>query len=129
MIQEAKNSADGFERQRLEIDREEKQFHLDEEVKLIADCYIEIKVYENILNQLPGFTRADFENGEAIYWEKKLLADMKREVISGGGVKTDTMQSLEQIGIKVGRNENGEIAYIKEEKNGNFLCFNPTDND
>lgn len=126
-IREKLKMAEGFEAKRLEIDMEEKQFLLDEEVKLIEDCYIEIKAYENILNQLPDFTREQFENAEGVYWEKKLLADMKREVLSLGYVTKDTMQSLEQIGIKVGKNEKGEIAYIKEEHDDNFLCFNPSD--
>lgn len=100
--------------QRLWIDLEEKQFNLDEEIKLIEDCIIEIKTFENILNQLPDFTREEFEKAEGVYWEKRLLADMRKEVVSVGFVAKDTMQSLEQIGIKIGRNEKGEIAYIKE---------------
>lgn len=112
-IDEKLQKAEGFEKQRLDIDREEKQFHLDEEIKLIEDCCIEIKVYENILNQLPDFTREEFEKGEAIYWEKRLLADMKREVLSLGCVAKDTIESLEKIGIEVGRNVRGEIAFQK----------------
>lgn len=121
--------AEGFEKKRIAIDIEEKKFYLNEEVKLIEDCYIEIRVYENILSQLPDFSREDFEKAESIYWEKKLLADMQKEVSSLGYVQKDTMQSLEQIGIKVGKNEQGQIVYLKEGKNDNFLCFNPSNTD
>ena len=122
-------TAECFEKERLVIDIEEKQFHLGEEIKLIEDCYIEIKTYENMLSQLPDFTREDFEKAEGIYWEKKLLSDMQKEVLSFGYVQKDTMQSLEQIGIKVGKNEQGQIVYFKEAKNDNFLCFNPSNID
>lgn len=126
-IEEKLRDAVSFEKRRLEIDKEEKQFSLDEEVKLIEDCYIEIKAYENTLNQLPDITREEFEKAEGVYWEKKLLNDARQEVTALGYVAKDTIQSLEQIGILVGKNEQGAIAFQKTEvKNDNFLCFNPT---
>ena len=120
-----------FEQRRLEIDVEEKQFNLDEEIKLIEDCIVEIKTYENILNQLPDFSRTDFEKAEGVYWEKKLLNDARLQIMSLGYIAQDTQQSLKQIGINVERSEQGQIVFQKvgEVKNDNFLCFNPTDTD
>ena len=123
-------TATDFEKRRLEIDVEEKQFNLAEEIKLIEDCIVEIKTYENILNQLPDFSRTDFEKAEGVYWERKLLNDAKQEILSLGHVAKDTMQSLEQIGILVGKNEQGVIAFQKMEvKNDNFLCFDSSNQD
>jgi hypothetical protein len=110
------DKAEGFERRRLEVDREEKIFNLTEEIKLIEDCYIECRTYENILDGLPEFTREQFENAEGEYWEKKLLNDMRREALSDGRVEKGTMEALEKIGITVGRNEAGQIAYVKDAK-------------
>ena len=110
-IDEKIGTADGFERRRLEIDREEKIFDLDGEIKLIEDCYIECRTYVSVLDGLPEFTREEFENAEGVYWERKLLNDARREVLSGGRVGGDTMEALEQIGVMVGKNERGQIAY------------------
>ena len=115
-IEEKLQNTDGFEKRRLEIDRDEKVFNLEQEIKLIEDCYIECKTYENILDQLPEFTREQFEDAEKFYWEKRLLADMRREVLSDGRVSKDTMEALEQIGIVTGKDQNGQIAYSKEQK-------------
>ena len=115
-IEEKLKDAEGFEKRRLEIDRDEKTFNLNEEIKFIEDCYIECRTYENILDGLPEFTREQFENAEGEYWEKKLLNDMRREALSDGRVDKGTMEALEKLGIAVGRNENGQIAYVKDAK-------------
>ena len=124
-------TATDFEKRRLEIDVEEKQFNLDEEIKLIEDCIVEIKTYENILNQLPDFSRTDFEKAEGVYWEKKLLNDARLQIMSLGYIAQDTQQSLKQIGINVERSEQGQIVFQKvgEVKNDNFLCFNSSNQD
>ena len=110
-IDERLKTAVGFERRRLEIDREEKIFNLDGEIKLIEDCYIECQTYVRILDELPEFTRDQFENAEGVYWERKLLNDARHEVLSGARVSSDTIAALEQIGVVVGRNERGQVAY------------------
>jgi len=113
-INEKLKMVNGFERQRLEIDWDEKNFNLDGEIKLIEDAYIECQTYISILDGLPEFTREQFEHAEEVYWERKLLNDARHEVSSSGRVSQDTMKALEQIRIVVGRNEQGQIAYSKD---------------
>ena len=108
-----------FETQRLRVDLEEKQFLLDNEIKLIKDCLIEIAVYRQILKTLPKFNREDFEKAEPKYWKNRLISDAEREVVGTGTVGPGTLKSLEQVGIVVGRNEKGQIAY--QETNENLL--------
>ena len=108
-----------FETQRLRVDLEEKQFLLDNEIKLIKDCLIEIVVYRQILKTLPKFNREDFEKAEPKYWKNRLISDAEREVVGTGTVGPGTLKSLEQVGVVMGRNEKGQIAY--QETNENLL--------
>lgn len=108
------HKANPFDKQRHEIDIEEKEYQLDNELKLIEDAFIEVETYRQILKTLPMFTREEFEKGEGEYWKRRLLGDMQNEVLSTGSVKHDTIKSLGQIGISVGRNEKGQIAYIEK---------------
>lgn len=101
-----------FDKQRHEIDIEEKEYQLDNELKLIEDAFIEVETYKQILKTLPVFTREEFERNEEEYWKRRLLGDMKNEVLSTGSTASDTIKSLGQIGISVGRNEKGQIVYI-----------------
>lgn len=110
-IEDKLKTAEGFEKRRLKVDKEEKTYKLEQEIKLIEDCCIECGAYAKILEQLPEFTRAQFEDAEGTYWQRKLLNDLRREVLSIGHIGKDTLESLEQIGIAVGRNEQGRIAY------------------
>lgn len=116
-INERIETAEGFEKQRLEIDLEEKQYYLTAEIKLIADCAIEIAAYEQILKTLPQFTREEFEQNEQKYWEKRLLENARREMIATNSITTQTIESLEQIGFIIGRNEKGQITYNRRENN------------
>lgn len=126
-LKEKINLAKGYEKQRLEIDLEEKQFHLDIEIKLIEDCLIEIKTYKQILENLPEFTREEFEQAEQEYWEKRLLGDARREFIAHRTVTPQTIESLENIGMVVGKNEKGQITYTKasqsKEVKNDILCI------
>ena len=115
-----------YETKRLQVDLEEKKYYLEIEAKLIEDCLIEVAVYKKILSGLPEYSREEFEQGEQEYWEKRLLNDAQREVISIGGITTQTVKSLKDIGINIGRNEKGQIAYTKGEKNNDFLRLNQT---
>ena len=115
-----------YETKRLQVDLEEKKYYLEIEAKLIEDCLIEVAVYKKILSGLPEYSREEFEASEPEYWGKRLLNDAQREVTSMGYVTVQTIQSLENIGIKVGRNEKGQIAYTKGEKNNDFLRLNQT---
>ena len=41
---------------------------------------------------------------------------MRHEVLSTGYVGKDTIEALEKINITIGKNEKGQIAYVKNEK-------------
>ena len=110
-IDEKLLTAEGYDKRRLLIDRQEKEYNMNTEMKLIEDCYYEVKTYESILETLPAFTREEFEQGEERYWQSRLLNNLKQDVLAGGKVDTGTLAALEQTGINVGRNEQGQIAY------------------
>lgn len=116
-IKEKLKTSKGFETERLKIDLEEQEFNLDFESKLIEDCIFEIKVYEKIINQLPVFTREEFEQAEYGYWKKRLISDAKREIIGTGGLSNGTIKSLEGIGLQVGRNNENKLILIESNKN------------
>lgn len=134
-VQEKLKAAEGFEKQRLGIDLEEKQYWLGVEIKLIEDCMIEIAAYRQLLESLPEFTREEFEQAEQAYWEKRLLGDAKREMLSMGTVRPETIQSLEDIGMTIGKNDKGQITYTKQTENkgkikgekDDLLYFNKAD--
>lgn len=115
--------AEGFAAQRLKIDLAEIEYAIETEIKLIEDCVIEIAAYEKILADLPTFTRGEFEKAEQVYWEKKLIGDARREYISCGSVAPQTIQSLENIGIFINKDEKGRILYDKRD----ILCIHKTD--
>ena len=114
-------TAGQFEKERFDIDIEEKTYCLENEIKLIEDCLIEIEIFKRELDTLPKFTREQFEIAEYGYWKQRLLGDAQREVISMGTVGVGTIASLENIGIKVGRNEQGQVAYEEVAKHDNLL--------
>ncbi len=115
-IHEKLKTSAKYEKKRLEIDLMEKEYNMKEEVKLIEDCYYEIKTYEAILETLPSFTREEFEAGEERYWKGRLMNNLKIDLLSGGRIETGTIAALEQTGIAVGRNEQGQLAYVDNNK-------------
>lgn len=131
-IEEELKTADGFKRKRLEIDLREKQFQIENEKKLIEDAIIEVNTFRYILKSLPEFTREEFERAEPKYWKEKLLADARHEIVSSGYIGKDTINSLEQIGIDVGKNEKGQFVFQdknileKGDKINDILCLNQT---
>jgi hypothetical protein len=110
-IEEKLNSSSGFERRRLEIDLEEKRLQSDNEDKFIEDAIIEVASYSKRLEQLPKFTREEFEAAERGYWKARLLASMDRELVGSGTVAVGTVEALNQLGVSVARTEQGRIAY------------------
>ena len=106
--------ASSFTEKRLEIDLKEKQYNLDEELKLIEDCMIELKTYIAMLDELPEFTREQFESAEYEYWEQRFLNDLSSDVASIGHASKGTIDSLKKIGILVGKNAKGQISYTKQ---------------
>ena len=117
-IKEKLTSATGFEKDKLLIDLEEKEYNLESEIKLIEDAAIELCIYEKLLTDLPKFTREQFELSESEYWKQKLLNDARLEQLSTGTVSVGTLASLEATGLKFGRNEQGALAYKTEGEGG-----------
>ena len=103
-----------FDRRRLEIDFEEKEYGLNTEIKLIEDALIELHTYDVMLSKLPKITREEFENSEQKYWTTRLLESARHEIVSNGTVSVGILESLEQIGLKVGRNDGAQIIYQSE---------------
>jgi len=120
-LEENKLSYSKFKIERLNIDIEEKKYNLECEEKIIKDCLFEAKVYENILKDLPTFTREEFEASEYKYWEKRLVNDAKREIISTGTVGVGTISSLENIGVDITRNKDNKLAISGKESVMNLL--------
>jgi hypothetical protein len=107
----------GYEKERIKIDIEEKEYNLELEKKLIEDAIIELKAHESILAKLPDITREQFEQAEHKYWRERLLNDARREQLSSGSVTVGTLSSLEQTGLKIGRNMQGQISYEEDKEN------------
>lgn len=110
-IEDKKTMSAGFDKDRLEVDLDEQKYHLNIQEKLIEDAIIELKTYSDELDRLPDFTREEFELAEYGYWNKRLLGDAQLEVASSGSVSVGTIESLKKIGINVGKNKHGQIAF------------------
>jgi hypothetical protein len=111
-IDEKLLTATGFEKERLLISKEEAEFYLNDEIKLIEDCIIEIKTYEKIIEDLPEFTREDFESSENIYWKKRLLKQAKFEIQSSNTISFGVIESLNKLGLDVTRNHQGQLTVM-----------------
>ena len=106
-IEEKLKIAEGYVKERLEIDLEEAQYQMEAEIKLIEDAAIEIAAYEKILEKLGDFTREEFEQAERGYWEVRLLKNAQKEISTRGTVDIGTLNALEQIGVKIERGSDG----------------------
>ena len=113
--EEKMKTATSHELERCKVNIEEAQYYLDKEIKLIEDCMIEIKVYEKLLEGLPAYSREDFENGEGEYWKIRLLKNAQREIISNNSISAGVLESLEQIGCNVKRNEEGKFILLEND--------------
>lgn len=107
-INEQLSTAEGYDKERLLINLEEAEYQQEQEIKLIEDCVIEIKIYESILSELPNFSREEFEKSERDYWKKRLVSMAEKELLSTGTVGVGTLDSLEKIGCPVGKQINHE---------------------
>ena len=113
IVKKLETAEEGFAKQRLEIDLEEAEFYLEDEIKLIEDCFIEIEAYKSILDKLPDFTREDFERSESEYWKQRLLLSANREVQSTGVVGIGNIEALEKIGLRFHKTEQGKIMFLE----------------
>jgi hypothetical protein len=109
-IEKKLETAEGFEKRRLEVDLQEKKWQLDSQEKLIEDAVIEVDTYRKILAQTPECTREQFEFAERDYWINRLMLDGQRELLVGGRIDSGTIKSLEQIGLQIQKNEQGQIV-------------------
>lgn len=114
--EEKLKTATGFDKERILVNMEEAQYYLEKEIKLIEDCMIEIKIYEKLLEDLPDYTREDFENSEYEYWKIRLLKDAKREILSNHTISAGVLESLEKIGCTIDRNEEGKFILIENKE-------------
>ena len=112
---DANDREQSFKIRKLEIDLEKADYLLEHEIKLIEDCMIEIKIYEKIIEQLPRYTREDFEKAEELYWTQRLIGDAERERLANGHVSVGTITALEQIGVVMNRDTHGHIIWSKGE--------------
>lgn len=112
-INEKLQTETGFAKERLLIDKEEKEEQLDNELKLIEDAMIELTAMDNMVAMLPKINREQFEANEKKYWRARLLGDARREYTSTGTISVGTITSLEETGLVVGRNETGKIIYTE----------------
>lgn len=116
-IEKKLQNANEFEKMRLEIDKEEAEYYLESEIKLIEDCIIEIKTYEKLLEQFPDFSRNDFEKSEYGYWKKRLIKDAECQINSMGTVSEGTIKALGQIGIKgIQKNDQGNLIIFEDKE-------------
>lgn len=113
-IDEKLLKAEGFDKERLLIDKEEAEYGLNEELKLIHDCEVEIEAYKKVIEALPAYSREDFEKSELAYWKTRLLKQAQLEIKSTGFITYGVLDSLFKIGLQVSKNEKGEFCVLEE---------------
>lgn len=106
-IEDKLKTATGFDKERLEIDRDEKLGGIFYEDKLIEDALVELALYYAFFESLPKFTREQFEKAELPYWKTRLLHEAQLEVKQFGRVEKGTLDSLERIGVETKIGESG----------------------
>jgi flagellar biosynthesis chaperone FliJ len=89
-----------FENRRNKIELERKQWQLSSQVKYIEDAIVELNTYKDCLDELPTFTRDEFENQEKTYWVERFTRDAQLESSATGRVGLGTLKSLDAIGKK-----------------------------
>jgi hypothetical protein len=113
--EEKLQTAEGYEKERIQVDLDEIQYKLDSEIELIEDCVIEAKYYQGVIDSLPKMTREDFEAEEKSYWTNRLLNDARREIATSGRVEKGTLESIEKIGLKLGRDDQNNLIVMEEQ--------------
>ena len=133
-IEEDIKNAEGFKKRRLEINKEEKEWQLEAEVQLINDAMVEVKTYMGILSKLPVLeSRDQFEKGEQVYWELRLIQDARNQIVANEHIDVGTLNSLRQIGIVMAKTKDDKICFvnknqlIEERINNDILSKHKTD--
>ncbi len=112
-LSEKFNISTGYERELIKIEIEKIEYQLEHEKKLIEDALEEVKIYTDLMNDIPSYTREEFEALEEQYWHDRFLNDARCEYISTGTVSVGTIQALGKIGIEVKRRE-GKLCLIDD---------------
>lgn len=106
-----KKEKDKFKRRRFEVSIQEKQWKLDNQIKLINDKGIQIQAWIQEWETLPKCDRKQFELGEPTYWKTRLVNEAINEIKCESRIAIGTYQSIEQMGIKVSRTADGIIHF------------------
>lgn len=72
LTEQVEQAADPYDRELAAIDLEEKQAQRIETQKLVADAQHTVALLQQLLDQFPAYTRAEFEAGEATHFERRL---------------------------------------------------------
>jgi len=105
-------TAQGFEKQRLELDKQQKLENREYTNKLVEDALYELSRLYNTFKNLPKFTRTEFEAGEQKHFEirlKKAVLGIQgaRESLDNMGL--DPLISPQEIQVQLGK-------YIPQDK-------------
>ena len=98
-IEEDLNKAEGFTKELLQIDLEEKKWAMSGAQKLINDALIELNTFNSIRESLPAYSREEFEAEEKEYWKARLVGEAQLSLLSTGHIDLGHMQALKQIGL------------------------------
>lgn len=91
-IEHKLKSAHYFEKERLEIEREEKTSGMAYTQKLLKDALYEVEYLRAILAKLPKLTRAEFEGQEKAYF----IESLSRQATN----LPESVKSLEAMGVQ-----------------------------
>lgn len=83
----------------LAIEREEAEWEIQQEDRLIRDTLHELDVISGALKGLPTYTREAFEAEERDYWEKRLVRHAQRQQLGQGRVDEGVLEALAKIGF------------------------------
>lgn len=112
-LKEKIGSTTGYERQLALIEKDQKEYHLKYQEKLILDAGAELNCYYAIYETLPqDITRESFEKSEHLYWSKRLIADAEKQLSTQGRIETGTLDALLQIDVMPVKNaETGALEW------------------
>ena len=120
-MKEKIETAEKYEKQRLEVRLEQKLANRIQLEKMIIDCKQEIADLYSAFQQLPKMTREEFEKEEEYHFELKFAKELKLSKEFGSNKATassiDNMSddSLKRIQSKIGEPESLRLA-IKESR-------------
>lgn len=113
-LREAKDglekSPNSFNKERLLLTIEEKEWGLAAEEKLICDALLEVRTFVAMWRALPKVeSREVFEAAELEHWRAKFIDTAKLELLATGTLAVGTADALGKVGITWTQEESGEI--------------------